>query len=811
MLKNYFKIAWRNIVKHKGFSFINIVGLSLGIACFVLIAMFVTDELSYDRYNAKAERIYRINSDILFAGVERSMALSSDPISITLKNDYPEVENYFRFYSSSGSKLVKKGTQFIQENRVTHADSTLFDVFTLPIIIGDAKNALTEPNTVVITRTVAERYFGSPQLAFGQMLETQDSNNTLYKVTAVIEDVPKNAHFDFEFFFSMENVEYDFGNFLSHNFNSYVLLREGVDYKAFNSKFDEVILKYILPQISQYIQIDNLADFEAKGNKLSYSLEPLTDIHLYSSREFEIRPNGNIQYVYIFSAAALFILLIACINFMNLTTARASGRAKEVGIRKVLGTERKSLIGQFLIESTLIVVIALGLALFFVWGLLGWFNTISGKEIEMASLLDYRFMLFLALLPFVVGFFAGIYPAFFLSAFKPISVLKGTRISGHKKHLLRNSLVVFQFATSIILIVGTIVIYQQLNHIQNINIGFNKEQVLVVSNSGVPMENRLALRNEVEAINEVNSASFAGYLPISASSRSDTTFSTETVMTQDNGFNMQNWRVDYDYISNLGMEIIEGRDFSRDFGTDSTAVILNESAVALAGFTDNPIGKHIYTSDRNRNITEYTVIGVVKDFNFESLRHDVGALSMFLGNNSWVSAYRIQTADIFPLINKIENKYKSFSSSMPFDYTFLDEQFNNMYRQEQSVGKIAITFAILAIIIACLGLFGLATFIAEQRTKEIGIRKVLGASVPNIIAMLSTEFIKLVVLAFVIGAPLAWLLMNKWLEDFAYRISLSWWIFALTVLIALCIALITLSFRAIRAALANPVNSLRTE
>lgn len=810
MLKNYFKIAWRNILKHKGFSLINVAGLSLGIACFVLIAMFVTDELSYDKYNTKADRIYRVNSDILFAGVERSMALSSDPISITLKNDYPEVENYFRFYSSMGSRLVKKGNEYIQEHRVAHADSTLFDVFTLPAIVGNTKTALTEPNSVVITETVAKRYFGSPQLALGQMLETQDGENTVYKVTAVIEDVPKNSHFDFEFFFSMHNLEYQFGNYLSHNFYSYVLLREGVDYKAFNSKFDEVLMKYIIPQLNQYIQIDNLEDFEAKGNKLTYSLQPVTDIHLYSSRELEIMANGNIQYVYIFSATALFILLIACINFMNLTTARASGRAKEVGIRKVLGTERKSLIGQFLIESTLIVAIALVLALAFVWGLLGWFNTISGKELLFSALLDYKFIIFLVLLPFVVGIFAGIYPAFFLSAFKPIAVLKGRLTSGHKKNLFRNSLVVFQFATSIILIVGTIVIYQQLNHIQNANIGFNKDQVLLIDNSGIPTESRTALKNEIDALNEVKSSSFAGFLPVTNSSRSDTTFSTETVMTEDNGFNMQYWAVDYNYISNMEIEVIDGRDFSREFGTDSTAIILNESAVKLSGLKD-PIGKQLYTFGGNREVVSYTIVGVVKDFNFESLRQNVGALSMRLGNNSWVSAFRVETSNIFSLVNTIEAKYKSFSSSIPFDYDFLDKEFENMYRQEQSIGKIAITFAILAIIIACLGLFGLATYIAEQRTKEIGIRKVLGASVPNIVTMLSTEFVKLVLVSFVIGAPLAWFLMNQWLEDFAYRISLSWWIFAVTVLISLCIALLTLSFRAIKAAIANPVKALRAE
>jgi putative ABC transport system permease protein len=810
MIRNYFKIAWRNLLKNKGFTAINIIGLSLGIGCFVMISMFVIDELSYDLHHEKAESIYRINSDVIFGGTEMSMAVSSDPMGETLKNDYPEVEQYVRLYASNGSKLIKKGNEFINESAITHADSTLFDVFTLPAIIGDTKTALTEPNTVVLTKTAAKRYFGSAELAIGEMLETDDNDKTLYKVTAVIEDIPKNSHFNFDFFFSMANVDYNFGNFLSHNFHTYVLLKEGTDYKAFNKNFVAVIDKYLLPQAAQFMEIKSMADFEASGNKIEYSLIPLTDIHLHSSRGIELSPNGNIQYVYIFSAAALFILLIACINFMNLTTARSSGRAKEVGIRKVLGSEKKSLIWQFLTESTLIAGLALIVGLVFVWLSLGWFNGISGKEMLLGSLLSPKFLIFLFLLPFVVGGLAGAYPAFFLSSFKPIKVLKGKLSTGHKKNTLRNFLVVFQFATSIILIVGTIVIYKQINHIQSTNVGFNKDQVLVVNNSGLNRETRQSLKNEIEQLTEVKSASFAGFLPVSSSSRSDTTFSTETVMTESNGFNMQYWNVDYDYLETIGMEMKEGRNFSREFGSDSTGIILNETAVKLTGY-ENPIGKKIYSADRENNVSAITIIGVVKNFNYSSLRENVGALSFVLGNNSWETAYRFNTSDVSGLISTIENKYKAAAPGMPFQYEFLDEAFENMYRQERRVGTVALAFALLAIIIACLGLFGLATYIAEQRTKEIGIRKVLGASVTNIVRMLSTDFVKLVMLAFVIATPIAWWFMNTWLQDFAFRIELNWWIFAITGVVALIIALITLSFQAIRAAIANPVKSLKTE
>jgi putative ABC transport system permease protein len=810
MIKNYLKIAWRNLLKNKGFTAINIIGLSLGIGCFIVIAMYVTDELSYDQYHENADRTFRIHSDIKFGGTDMSMAASADPMGEALKNDYPEVEEYVRLYASGGSKLIKKGSEYISENLVAHADSTLFDVFTLPAIVGNTKTALNEPNTVVISETAAIRYFGSAEKAIGEFLDTDDNTSTLYEVTAVIEDMPVNSHFRFDFFFSMDNLQYDFGQYLSHNFHTYVLLRPDVDYKEFNKNFPEVIDKYILPQAVQFMQIKSMEEFESAGNSLVYSLFPITDIHLRSNRGVELSANGNIQYVYIFSATALFILILACINFMNLTTARSSGRAKEVGIRKVLGTGRNSLIWQFLTESILISILALIIGLLFVRLTLGWFNDISGKEMVMGALLTPQFVTFLILFPFIIGALAGVYPAFFMSSFKPIIALKGNLSTGHKKDMLRNFLVVFQFATSIILIVGTVVIYKQLNHIQTSELGFNKDQVLVVRNTGIPQETRQSLKDDIGQLTDVESSSFGGFLPVSNSSRSDTAFSTETVMTSSNSFNMQYWRADYDYLENMNMEMLEGRFFSREFGSDSTAIIINETAAKLTGF-DNPVGRNVYNSNGPGDMTTYHIIGVIKNFNYASLKQNVGALSLRLGDNSWVTAFRFNTNDITNLVDVIEKKYKAVAPGMPFNYSFLDESFDNMYRQEQRVGSVAITFAFLAIIIACLGLLGLATYIAEQRRKEIGVRKVLGASVANIVKMLSIDFIKLVLIAFLIATPIAWWFMNEWLQDFAYRINLSWWIFAMTGVLALIVALTTLSFQAIKAALSNPIKSLRTE
>ncbi|MBA3675764.1 MAG: ABC transporter permease, partial [Chitinophagaceae bacterium] len=482
MLKNYLKIALRNLWKQKSFSAINLFGLATGLSCFLLIALYVIDEMSYDRYNKKADRIYRINSDILFGGNAMALPVTSDMMGATMKKDYPQVEEYTRVYASSGSKLIKKGLEFINEGAVGHADSTFFNVFTLPALHGNTKTALKEPNTVVLSEMAAKKYFGATDVV-GKSIETNENNGTTYKITAVIKDMPRNSHFFFDFIFSMKNVNYEWGQYLSHNFHTYLVLKEGVNPEAFEQKFLTYIEKYVLPQAKQFMQINSMAEFEKSGNKIEYSLMPVTKIHLYSERPYELAALGNIQYVYIFSAVALFILLIACINFMNLTTARSANRAREVGIRKVLGTERKNLIAQFLTESTLMVVLSLCFALVITYFVLPLFNDVSGKLMSMNSLFAPSILPLLIALPLVVGLIAGSYPAFYLSALRPIEVLKGKLRRGNKSGGLRSVLVVFQFATSIILIIGTIVIYRQLGYIQTKNLGFNKDQVLVIDDA----------------------------------------------------------------------------------------------------------------------------------------------------------------------------------------------------------------------------------------------------------------------------------------------------------------------------------------
>ena len=810
MVKNFLKIAWRNLIKNKAFSIINITGLAIGLSCFLLIALYVMDELSFDRFYPNADRIYRINSDIKFGGANLHMPVTSDMMGELLKKDYPQVEQYTRIYTFNGDKLIKKGNDYIDEAKVAHVDSTFFDVFEIPVIEGDVRHALDEPNTVVLTESAAKKYFNTTHV-IGKAIETSDSKNRFYKITGVVKNIPQNAHFHFDFFFSMKNVNYNWGQLTSHNFFTYLRLKLGTDYKAFEKNFDQYVDRYVVPAAKAFMNINSMEEFKKAGNSLVYTMMPLTQIHLYSDRSFELSPGGNVQYVYIFSAVALFILLIACINFMNLTTAHSANRAKEVGIRKVLGTERRNLITQFLFESTLMVFFSLLIAVAIVYFVLPLFNNVASKQMAIASLFTPNILPLLVVLPFIVGLMAGSYPAFYLSAFKPIEILKGKLKLGSKSGGLRSVLVVFQFATSIILIVGTIVVYEQLNYIQTKNLGYNKDQLLIVDGISSLKKNVDAFKNEVLQMNGVVTGTVSGFLPVTNSYRSDNTYSKDAVMTAQNGFDMQNWYVDYDYIKTLGMQIIKGRNFSREFGGDSTSVIINETTAKTLGYA-NPVGQKIYTSIDSKGATAaLTIIGVVKNFNFETLHQDVGPLCFRLGGGGGSGIFKVNTADIKNLIASVQNKWKTLAQGLPFSYRFLNESFDEMYRAEQRAGKVALIFSVLAIFIACLGLFGLATFIAEQRTKEIGIRKVLGASVKGIVQMLSKDFIKLVAIAFVFAVPLAWWAMGTWLQDFAYRINIEWWMFAFAGIMALIIALLTISFQAIKAAIANPVKSLRTE
>lgn len=811
MFQNYFKIAWRNLLKNKTFSLINIIGLASGLACFILITLYVSDELSFDRFHEKANRIYRINSDIVFGGNKLHLAVASDPMGAALKKDYPQVEEYVRFYNSNGSKLIKKGDQYINENAVSHADSTLFDVFTLPVIAGDAKTALNEPNTVVVSESAAKKYFGTVD-AVGKTIETNDNNSTLYKVTAVIKDIPHNSHFNFSMIFSMDNVRYQWGNFLSHNHQTYLLLKPGTDPKEFEKNFSPFIDKYVVPQAAEFMQIKSMDEFEKAGNKLEYSLMPLTDIHLNSDRIPEMGINGNRQYVYIFSVIALVVLILACINFMNLSTARSSSRAKEVGIRKVVGSEKRYLIRQFLTESILTTIIATVLAVAIASLCLSWFNDLSAKELHLSDLLQPKYLTFLIALPIIVGLLAGVYPAFVLSSFNPIVVLKGKLSGGLKRSNLRNVLVVGQFTMSIFLIAATIIVFIQLNYIQTKKLGFSKDQMLIINGTSALGNNRDAFKNEVSKLTGVKGSTYAGYLPVSGSSRNDMSYSTSSAMTAENSMNMQTWNIDHDYIPLMEMEIIKGRNFSREFGTDSNATILNETAAKFFG--DDPIGKKIYTFYQDQigtRLISREVIGVVKNFHFQSMKENIGPLCFRLADNSWATAFKVSTSEIKQLVGDIENKWKTMAPGLPFSYQFMDEAFDSMYRVEQRTGQLGLTLAIIAIVIACLGLFGLATYTAEQRIKEIGVRKVLGATVTNIVSMLSRDFMLLVLFASVLAIPLAWWAMNKWLQDFAYRIDIGWWIFLVAGVIAFLIAFMTVSSQAIKAAIANPVTSLRTE
>jgi putative ABC transport system permease protein len=807
MIKNYIKTAFRSLMKNKGFTFINVFGLALGLATCMLIVFYVFDELSYDKFNTNADRIYRVDNDIKFNGAPNSYAVAPAPMAAAMKNDFPEVEQAVRFRMRGGA-LVKKGNQDIHENKMVFVDSTLFSVFTLPMISGNPVNALANPHTIVITERIAQKYFNKTNVV-GQVLVLNDTS--LYKITGVIKNVPSQSHFDFDFFISMAGLaESKETVWLSNNFNSYVLLKPGTDYNSLEKKLPGFFRKHAGPQMETMLH-SNFDKFEQAGNYVKLTLTPLTKIHLQSNRIAELGPPGNLQYVFIFSAIAIFILLIACVNFMNLSTARSSNRAREVGVRKVLGSPRKYLIAQFLTESVMLTLLASVIAVFAAWGLLHLFNDLSGKDLIVNKQLLYRFLPGLFVFAIVLGCLAGSYPALFLSGFNPTEVLKGKLSSGFKGGRLRSFLVVFQFAISIFLIIGTIVIYNQLTYIRSKDLGYNRDHILVVQNTWVLGNQAKAFKQEVKQLAGVQNATLTGYLPNEGNSNS-TAFFKDKIADQKRAFSTEVWTVDEDYVNTLGIKMVAGRSFSKEMLTDSSGIIINESAARLLGLV-NPVDKFLYAPADNflKKLTEYHIIGVMKDFNFHSLRENVSPMVLVLNEERGALGVRITSANIPSIISKIEAKWKKISPNQQFGYSFMDDDFDAIYRSEQRVGTLALVFTSLAIIIACLGLFGLAAYAAEKRTKEIGIRKVLGANVSAIVGMLSKDFIILVFIAIAFATPLAWWAMHTWLQSFAYRQNIQWWVIALAGVTALLIAFITISFQSIKAALTNPVKSLRSE
>jgi putative ABC transport system permease protein len=805
MIKNYFKIAWRNLLKNKAFSFINVLGLSIGIAVSFIIILFVKDELSYDRFNVKADRIVRIVFNANINGGKISEASVMPPVANALKNDYPEVESATRLRNVGASKVTYKEKSF-KDDQLAFVDPNFFDVFTMPLIKGDVKTALQQPHTLVLTKETAHKYFGDEE-AVGKTLSFDNNTTKLYTVTGVMENVPVNSHFHFAMFSSMTGFdEAKSDSWMESNFFTYALLKEGYDYRKLEKKLPDMVEKYMGPQILQSMGM-SLSQFRTKGNSLGFALQPLTSIHLHSQTSSEFEPGGDIKYVYIFGAIAGFMLLIACINFINLSTAGASKRAKEVGVRKVLGSERSDLIKQFLTESVLVTFSAVLIAYLFVQLALPLFNDLSGKKLNIGYQLQPIF--YLVALGVVVGILAGIYPAFFLSSFRPIAVLKGKMSASTKSLGLRSGLVVFQFFISVSLIIGTIIVFQQMNYIRNKKLGYNKEQLLVLPNSWALGKNEKAFKDQLLKDSRVSNVTLSWYKPAGPTNSNNALAYPEGKENQI--MRTLEYHVDEQYIPTFEMQMVAGRNFSTELKTDSSAMIINETAAKEFGFRDNAIGQKItrQKGDKGNNLP-YTVIGVVKDFNFKSLHETITPLLMVLEPESGF-IIKIKTADVPGVLSSIKQTWSSFVPEEPFTYAFMNDLYNKTYLAEQKTGTILNIFALLTIFVACLGLFGLATYTAEQRTKEIGIRKVLGATVTQVTNMLSKEFLRLVCIACVIAFPLAWWAMSKWLQDFAYKIQISWWVFLVAGVAALAVALLTVSFQSIKAALMNPVKSLKAE
>lgn len=811
MLKNYFKTAWRNLMKHRTFSFINIAGLSIGIAVCFIIMMYVQNELSFDRFNKNADRIVRVVFKADINGGKIFEANVMPPVAQAMKNDYPEVQDATRLQVAGTPKITYKDKTF-KDDEMAFVDPNFFSIFTLPLIEGVATTALQQPNTIIITKAIAKKYFGSDpdsyRDALGKTLVFPDNKNVSFKVTGVIDKVPANSHFHFDLFASMMSIDDSKSDsWMGSNYFTYLLLKKGADYKKLESKLPGMVEKYMGPQLQQSMGI-SLKQFITKGNHLGFALQPLTSIHLYSHANYELSPAGNAMYVYIFGAIAIFMLLIACINFINLSTASASQRAKEVGVRKVIGSGKTQLIKQFLIESALLVCIALLISSVLVELALPVFNSISGQDLNFGfSLKIISAFIGLGLL---VSLIAGLYPAFYLSSFKPIEVLKGKFTSANKSFGLRSSLVVFQFFISVGLIIGTIVVWQQMKFIQNKNLGYDKEQLLTIPNSYALGNNEEVYKQEMLQNPQIVNATVSSYKPAGPSNSGNAFAYPEG---HDNQImKTTEYHVDENYIPAFGMKMATGRNFSKTFAMDSTAMIINQTAAKAFGWNDQTaIGKTIIRENSNRGKdVPFHVVGVVKDFNFQSLHQPITPLLMTLFPESGL-IFKVKTADIKGLLATMKMKWDKFNTGEPFTFTFMDDLYNKTYAAEQNTGTILNIFALLTIFVACLGLFGLATYTAEQRTKEIGIRKVLGASVASVTKMLSKDFIKLVFIACLIAFPLSWWAMNKWLQSFAYRIHVSWWIFLVAGVAAILIALITVSFQAIKAAVANPVDSLSTD
>ncbi len=800
MLSNYFKLAFRNILKHKLFSAINILGMSIGVAACLLIMLYVVDELSFDRFHTDSDRIYQVGLHAKISGQDLMVSNTPPPMAERFTAEIPGVESATRIAQYWGTPSLRVDDIAFTENRIYHADSNFFEFFSYKLLEGDPRTALTEPNTVVLTEDIATKYFGDEN-PVGKLITI--GGHQAYKITGIAENAPHNSHFIYKILISSSSVERLRSTVWLNNFLHTYIKRDGnVSIESIEARVPDLIVKYVGPEVERLMGV-KMEDIDSDENYFGYFTTPITDIHLRAKTQDGLEPHGNIVYVYFFSGIGVFIILIACINFMNLSTARSAGRAKEVGLRKTLGSVRTQMVRQFLIESILYSLIAVVIAIVLNYMLLPQFNLLSGKQLGMSTFLQPEFVVFVIVLVVFVGIVAGSYPAFYLTSFGIVEVLKGKVRAGMKSKGVRSGLVVFQFALSIFLIIFTAIVYQQINFMQQRDLGIDKHNVLTLPNAGHLDKNKNAFKNAL-----------AGQTGIVSSSYTNNSFpgvNTTTVFkaggSEQDHF-MAMYEADYDHQDVMRFEMKEGRYFSRDFPSDSMAILLNEAAVREFGFT-NPLEEEIlYTFGEQRD--RLRVVGVFKDFNFESLKTKIRPLAIRLTNDSFNLMIRYE-GNPSGVIASVEKLWKQYVPGQPFDYNFLDEKFDEQFRSEQRMGQLFTVFSGLAIFIACLGLFALAAFMAEQRTKEIGIRKVMGASTAGLTVLLSVEFTKLVLIAFIPAATVAWFVVNSWLNGFAYRVDTDPMIFVGSGTIATLIAGLTVSLQSIKSAAADPVESLRYE
>jgi putative ABC transport system permease protein len=799
MIKNYLKVAFRNLVKHKGYAFINILGLAVGMAASVLIFLYITNEMSYDKFHDNADRTYRITADWSNKGDSRIHQLGTPYVlAKTIRENYPQVEAITQIAGPLGDAIIKYREAAFKESDAFCAETSFFDVFSFPLLKGDPETCLEDPNLIVMTRSLSNKYFRDEE-PLGKTIEMQAlGEKRFFKVTGIMEDIPQNSHFRFDMLISMKTVfpEPNMG-WTWNNYKTYITLQEGVTQSLMEEKLVEIDKVY----------------FEGGSEHIPWiwTLEPITQIHLHSDLVTGNQPNGSMAYVRLFTIVAILILLIAGINFVNLATARSARRAKEVGLRKVVGSQRKQLIQQFLGESVLMSLVALFIAVILIQAAMPFYRNLTGKVLSLSYFSNPFVIPGLLGLALVVGILAGLYPALFLSSFKLTNVLKGSPLArrGRGALFLRNGLVVFQFAMSVLLIIGALVIFQQLKYIKNQRLGFDKEHVVVIHNAdtlGGQLEayiDRLKQQADVQGVTVVQSVPGRG--------TPNWGIGVEGVERQ-RPLNMNFMTCDQDFADVLNIEMLEGRFMSRDFPSDVDAVVINKKAAEYFGI-ENPIGKKLRIWWTQKNLT---IIGIIDNFHFESLHRDVRSMGYLLpeaidSTRKPFLLVKIRSQEISDTLSNLQKTWISMSAGLPFEFSFLDDKVDSLYQNDNRAGRIVTLFSCLAIFVSCLGLFGLAAFVAEQRTKEIGVRKVLGAPLSNIVWLLTGQFVKWVIAANMIAWPVGYWIMSRWLQGFAFRTSLSIWIFLVSGLSALLIAALTVSSQVVKAAGANPAESLKYE